>query len=61
MLWHLANGEEWKEFDRLYLSFSSDTRNVQLDLDSDGFYLFDNMSNSYSIWSVIFVFYNLPS
>ncbi|XP_031261195.1 uncharacterized protein LOC116119394 [Pistacia vera] len=28
VLRHPANGEEWKEFDRLYPSFSSDARNV---------------------------------
>ena len=29
---HLADGEAWKEFDRMYLDFAADSRNVRLDL-----------------------------
>ena len=52
--------EEWKRFDRLYLSFSVEPRNIRLGLATDGFNPFEKMSNSYSLWPVICVPYNLP-
>ena len=60
VLRHPADSHEWKQFDELHVSFSSDPRNVRLGLASDGFNPFDNMSTSYSMWPVILVPYNLP-
>ena len=57
---HQADSKEWKHFNELHVSFASDPRNVRLGLASDGFNPFDNVSNSYSMWPVILVPYNLP-
>ena len=57
---HPADSKEWKHLDELHVSFASDPHNVRLGLASDGFNPFDNMSNSYSMWPVILVPYNLP-
>lgn len=60
VLWHLVDRDKWKKYDRLYPLFPSDAQNVQLELTSNGFNLFSNMSNSYKMWSVILILYNLP-
>ena len=59
VLRHPTDGEEWKDFDIKYPEFSSEPKNVRLGLALDGFNPFENMSNVYSIWSVIFIPYNL--
>ena len=61
VLRHAADAEEWKWFDRLYPSFSVKPKNVWSDLATDGFNAFRNISNSYSLWPVICVPYNLPT
>ena len=58
---HLANSEEWKEFDLQHLNFALESRNVRLGLVTDGLNPFRNMNNNYSMWLVIFISYNLPS
>lgn len=60
VLRHPADGEAWKDFDRQYPEFARDARNVRLGLATDGFNPFGNMSNSYSLWPVILMPYNLP-
>lgn len=60
MLRHPIDFETWQEFDKIYTSFALDPCNVRLDLASDGFNPFGNMCNSYSMWPVILVLYNLP-
>ena len=60
VLRHLADAEVWKHFDRQYPTFAAEPRNVHLGLATDGFNPFDNMSNSYSMWPVILVPYNMP-
>ncbi|KAF7150380.1 hypothetical protein RHSIM_Rhsim02G0158700 [Rhododendron simsii] len=57
---HPADSLTWKDFDQKHESFASDPRNVRLGLASDGFNPYGNMSNSYSVWPVILVPYNLP-
>jgi len=57
---HPSDGEAWKEFNRVHLSFASDPRNIRLGLCTDGFYPFDMSSNTYSCWPVIVTVYNLP-
>jgi len=44
---HPADGEAWKDFDRLHPIFSSETQNVRLDLKSDGFNPFRTTSISH--------------
>ena len=34
---HLADGEEWQDFDRVYPDFANDPRNIRLGLATDGF------------------------
>ncbi|KAH7844180.1 hypothetical protein Vadar_025211 [Vaccinium darrowii] len=60
VLRHPIDGEAWKDFDRQYPEFARDAQNVRLGLASDGFNLFGNMRNSYSMEPVIVVPYNLP-
>ena len=57
---HPADSEAWKHLDRVFPSFANDPRNIRLGLATDGFNPFGNLSNSYSIWPVFVVPYNLP-
>jgi hypothetical protein len=57
---HPADSPAWKAFDSLFVDFSSDPRNVRLGLATDGFNPHNSMNNSYSIWPVMLVPYNLP-
>ena len=56
---HLANSKEWKEFDLKHHGFALEPCNVRLGLATNGFNLFGNMNNNYSIWPVILIPYNL--
>jgi len=57
---HPTDSAEWKNFDERYSEFAAEPRNVRLGIASDGFNPFKRMSQSYSIWPVITVTYNLP-
>ncbi|KAF7116020.1 hypothetical protein RHSIM_RhsimUnG0041600 [Rhododendron simsii] len=57
---HPAHSNEWKEFDVKHPEFACEARNVRLGIATDGFNPFGNMSNSYSMWPVILIPYNLP-
>jgi hypothetical protein len=57
---HLVDGEAWKEFDKSWPKFAEDARNLRLGLATDGFNPFCNMNNSYSMWPVFVVPYNMP-
>nr|GEW74094.1 hypothetical protein [Tanacetum cinerariifolium] len=57
---HPVDGRAWKNFVTNYSDFAKEPRNVKLGLAADGFSLFDNLSQSYSMWSVILTTYNLP-
>nr|GEU65220.1 hypothetical protein [Tanacetum cinerariifolium] len=57
---HPVDGRAWKNFDTKYPNFAKEPRNVQLGLAADGFNPFCNLSQSYSMWSVILTTYNLP-
>ncbi|XP_057481452.1 uncharacterized protein LOC130768417 isoform X1 [Actinidia eriantha] len=56
---HPAHSDEWKDFDVKHPEFALEPRNMRLGLAVDGFNPFGNMSNSYSMWPVILVPYNL--
>ncbi|XP_012828525.1 PREDICTED: uncharacterized protein LOC105949753 [Erythranthe guttata] len=60
MMIHPADSKVWKDFDEQYPSFAKDPRNVRLGLATDGFNPFGNMNNSYCIWPVVLMVYNLP-
>ena len=57
---HPADREEWKEFDLQHLHFALKPRNVRLGLATNGFNIFENMNNNYSMWPIILISYNLP-
>ncbi|XP_012827605.1 PREDICTED: uncharacterized protein LOC105948893 isoform X2 [Erythranthe guttata] len=57
---HPADARTWKKFDQEHPNFSKDGRNVRLALATDGFNPFGTMSNSYNMWPVIIIPYNLP-
>ena len=56
---HPTDSEEWKEFDLQHLEFALEPHNVRLGLAMDGFNTFGNMNNSYNMWHVILIPYNL--
>ncbi|WMV58817.1 hypothetical protein MTR67_052202 [Solanum verrucosum] len=60
VLRHPADSLAWKTFDEEHTTFALDPRNVRLGLASDGFNPFGSMSNSYSIWPVVLIPYNIP-
>ncbi|KAI3470177.1 hypothetical protein Pfo_026840 [Paulownia fortunei] len=55
VLRHPTDVESWKEFYKLHETFVDDPRNVHLGLATDGFNMFRNMSNAYSMWAVLLV------
>ena len=57
---HLVDTEAWKDFDKRNPDFEKDSRNVRLDLASDGFNPFRNLSSKHSTWPVMLIPYNLP-
>ncbi|XP_075654797.1 uncharacterized protein LOC142624962 [Castanea sativa] len=60
VLRHPTDAEAWKSFDQTHESFSSDPRNVRLELATNGFNPFGDMSISYSCWPVDVFPYNIP-
>ncbi|XP_043694159.1 uncharacterized protein LOC122644850 [Telopea speciosissima] len=46
---HPADAKAWKDFDRLYLDFSEDPRNIRLGLASDGFNPFKMNSSKHNL------------
>ena len=60
MMRHPVDSLASKNFDKVHPSFAQEPRNVRLDLASDGFNPFGNMSISYSMWPVVLIPYNLP-
>ncbi|XXG58741.1 hypothetical protein AAC387_Pa04g0977 [Persea americana] len=57
---HPADSQAREEFDKGYQWFAKDPHNVRLGLASDGFNPFGDMSNSYGMWPVMLIPYNLP-
>ena len=60
VLRHPADSKVRKDFDNQYPWFAQDARNVRLALATNGFNPFGTMSNSYSMWPVVLVPYNMP-
>jgi hypothetical protein len=57
---HPADGEAWQDFDREFLDFAKDARNLRLGLATDDFNPFSEKNTKYSMWLVFVVPYNLP-
>ncbi|KAM6587737.1 hypothetical protein CsatA_010342 [Cannabis sativa] len=60
VLIHPADAEAWKDFDKQYPDFAKEPRNIRLGFATDGFNPFGDLSNSYSMWPVILMPYNMP-
>jgi hypothetical protein len=58
---HPTDGEAWKQFKKSWPEFAEDARNLRLGLAIDGFNPSGNMTNSYSMWPVFVVSYNMPT
>ncbi|KAK4409349.1 hypothetical protein Sango_0007900 [Sesamum angolense] len=57
---HPSDAEAWKHFDRMYLDFAEELRNVQLGLCTDDFTPQGQYNRTYSCWPVIITPCNLP-
>ncbi|KAK9148246.1 hypothetical protein Scep_007003 [Stephania cephalantha] len=57
---HPADSVVWKQFDSLYPWFAKDPRNIRSGLTTDGFNPFGSIGNSYSMWLIVLMPYNLP-
>ncbi|CAL2257444.1 unnamed protein product [Prunus armeniaca] len=59
VVWHPADGEAWKEFDRTFPKFAVDSRNVRLGLATDGFNPYRVLNQHHSTWPIFVFPYNL--
>ena len=50
---HPSHGEVWQHFDGTYLDFSSDHRNIRLELYADEYTPNNQFSKTYSCWLVV--------
>ncbi|KAI5350621.1 hypothetical protein L3X38_003512 [Prunus dulcis] len=57
---HPADGMAWKEFDRTFLEFAADPRNMRLGLATDGFNPYGVLNQHHSTWPIFVFPYNLP-
>ncbi|KAI5348790.1 hypothetical protein L3X38_001677 [Prunus dulcis] len=57
---HPADGEAWKEFDRMFPEFDADPRNVRLGLATDGFNSYGVLNQHHSTWPIFVFPHNLP-
>ncbi|XP_028110959.1 uncharacterized protein LOC114309428 [Camellia sinensis] len=57
---HPVDSLAWDSIDQKWPSFTLDPRNLRLDLATDGFNPFANLSSRYSCWPVMLATYNLP-
>ncbi|XP_074326529.1 uncharacterized protein LOC141664476 [Apium graveolens] len=57
---HLADSETWKDVDKKWPDFASESRKLQLALSADGFNPFRGNRTDHSSWPVLLSIYNLP-
>jgi hypothetical protein len=57
---HPADGEAWQDFDREFLDFANEARNLRLGPTTNGFKPFSEKNTKYNMWSAFVVLYNLP-
>ncbi|CAM8883089.1 unnamed protein product [Rhodiola kirilowii] len=57
---HPRDGEAWENFNKEFLEFAHEIRNVRLGLSTDGFNPFDVSGLSHNTWPIIVMPYNLP-
>jgi len=56
---HSSNSEVWKNFNNVHSHFSVESRNIRLELCTNGFNLLRLFAAPYSCLLVILIFYNL--
>jgi hypothetical protein len=61
MLYHPANGIQWRNFDRKHKDIVAEVRNIRFGLSTDGINPFRETGNSHSTWPATLCIYNLPS
>jgi hypothetical protein len=52
---HPADGEAWQDFDREFLHFAKDARNLRLGLATDSFNPFSEKNTKYNMWPMFVV------
>lgn len=57
---HSLHKEVRKNFNRSYLDFVVELRNIKIDLCDNSFTTYNQLTSPYSCWPVIFTPYNLP-
>jgi hypothetical protein len=57
---HPSDSKAWKHFNIVHPHFSAESRNVRLELCTDGFNTFKSFAAPYSCWPIILIVYNLP-
>ncbi|KAL9683648.1 hypothetical protein QQ045_015473 [Rhodiola kirilowii] len=57
---HPTDGESWQTFDKEFLEFANEKRNVRLGLGIDGFNPIRASSLSHSRWLIVLIPYNVP-
>ncbi|XP_074373843.1 uncharacterized protein LOC141714210 [Apium graveolens] len=57
---HPDDSETWKDVDKKWPDFASESRNLRLALSADGFNPFHGNRTDHSIWPVLLSIYNLP-
>jgi Transposase family tnp2 len=60
MLRHPADSPEWTSIDIMHSDFSSDLRNLRIELCTDRMNPYENMSSRHITWRVLLCIYNLP-
>jgi hypothetical protein len=61
MLYHPADGIQWRNFDRKHKDFATEVRNIRFGLCTYGMSPFGQTSNSHRTWHATLCIYNLPS
>ena len=60
---HTADSKQWKHIDsnpEMFSDFGKDARNIRLGLSLDGMSPYNDKNNTYSLWPVTLLNYNLP-
>ena len=57
---HSADFVQWRNIDKEFPTFGNESRNLRLELASDGMNPYEDFSTNHSSWLVSLVIYNLP-
>nr|KYP44173.1 hypothetical protein KK1_034336 [Cajanus cajan] len=56
----LADSPQWKRIDETFPEFGAESRNLRIDLATDGMNPYGNLSSKHNSWPILLVIYNLP-